>query len=123
MTVPVAGSVFCIKAVTVFEAGSYVPSDSWSALDIESVQLPTYFFFVLSQVVTPRPLKGTPGISSEVKSVARQRPPQPTVPISTPLEVVAGAPPTGITSTTASHVPASLARIACSGPAFGRSGI
>src|SRR5215203_5811804 len=86
--------------------------------DIESVQAPTYFFFVPSQAVTPRPSKVMPGIISDVKDVTRQRPPHPSVSSCRPVDRIVL--PSGVTiSSTASHVPASAASIWCSGPGGG----
>src|SRR5918993_2689014 len=86
--------------------------------DIESVQAPTYFFFALSQAVTPRPSNIVPGIISDLKDVTRQRPPHPSVSSCTPVERIV-LPSGAVISTTASHVPASLARTWCSGPGGG----
>ena len=59
---------------------------SASPIDIESVQLPVYFFFPASQVSTPWPTNGEP-IASPLKSEIRQSPPQLRVFTSTPFEV------------------------------------
>src|SRR5438552_1093684 len=49
----------------------------------------------------------------------RQSPPQPTTLVSTPLEVMGGAPGAMNISTTASQVPSSCLKTMCSGPGFG----
>jgi hypothetical protein len=91
--------------------------------DMESVQVPTYFFFPGSQTEVPWPWKGWPGPISPLKSVMRQRPPHPITLVSVPLEVMGGAPGAMNISTVASQVPSSCFRIACSGPGFGPDGM
>jgi hypothetical protein len=90
---------------------------------MESVQLPTYFFFAGSHVAVPCPWNEAPGIISPLKSVMRQRPPQPTVLVSVPFEVMGGAPGATKISITASQVPSSSLKRACSGPGLGIGGI
>ena len=85
--------------------------------DIESVQVPTYFFFAGSQAEVPWPWKGAPAITL-LKSLIRHSPPHPIVLVSVPWLVIGGAPGMNI-STVASQVPASISKILCSGPGFG----
>src|SRR5918995_2310792 len=92
-------------------------------VDIESVQLPTYFFLAESYAATPWPSNVCPGIISPLKSVMRHRPPQPRTLVSTPVDFIGGAPGAMVISTTASHVPASFLNSSCSGPGFGTGGI
>src|SRR5437879_825625 len=59
---------------------------------------------------------------SALKSVTRQRPPQPTTFVSTAFEVMGGAPGAIQDSTVASQVPASCLKSSCSGPGLGIGG-
>src|SRR3990170_5086343 len=86
--------------------------------DMESVQVPTYFFFAGSQADVPWPWKGAPAITL-LKSLIRHSPPQPIVLVSVPLLVIGGAPGAMNISTVASQVPASISSTLCSGPGFG----
>src|SRR5215204_2852280 len=74
--VPPLPSGAAIVPFIVFFAASHVDSVSASPGAIESDQLPTYFFFAGSHVLTPWPWNGAP-ISSPLKSVTRHRPLQP----------------------------------------------
>src|SRR6185369_8913962 len=86
-------------------------------------QVPTYFFLLGSQTDVPWPWNGWPGPISPLKSVIRQSPPQPMTLVSTPLEVMGGAPGAMNISTVASQAPSSCLRMACSGPGLGMGGM
>src|SRR5215203_770380 len=74
-----------IDPFIVFFAGSQVASVTARPAAMESDQLPTYFFFAGSQVLTPWPWNGAP-ISSPLKSVTRHKPLQLRRPVSTPFD-------------------------------------
>src|SRR5262245_25000165 len=57
-----------------------------------------------------------------LKSVIRHRPPQPIVFTSTPFDVVGLPPGSAAIAISASQVPTSIFRIACSGPGLGAGG-
>src|SRR5262245_9671133 len=59
---------------------------------------------------------------SPLKSTSRHIPPQPSVDVSTPLDVIGGVPGGPIISTVASQIPTSFLSSSCSAPGLGRDG-
>src|SRR5687768_2798204 len=104
---PLPSGVSIVESITFF-AESHVDSVAARPVVIESDHVPTYFFLAGSHVMTPWPSKGAP-ITVPLKSVARHRPPQLSVLVSTPVVGVDGAPGVSI-SIEASHVPRSSLR-------------